>query len=104
MQAQKIQMAPQGAGARGGPGNGTPALKAEEVVDIERTPEGVKLIRKIVLVDAKTGKYVRNLCLPCDEEWHEGLHGNDPNCVCEEDISVIDEITLPPDADVDEIL
>jgi len=81
-----------------------PVLKAKEVVEVERTSEGIKIIRKIVMVDAKTEKFVRNLCLPCDEEWYEELYGDDPNCVCEEDISVIDEITLPPDSDVAEWL
>ena len=76
-----------------------PALKAKEVVEVERTPEGVKMIRKIVMVDAKTEKFVRNLCLPCDEEWYEELYGDDPSCVCEEVTSVIDEIMLPLDAD-----
>jgi hypothetical protein len=93
-------MAPQGAGARGGPGNRTPALKAEEIVEVERTPDGViKLIRRIVMVDAETGRFVRNLCLPCDEEWYEELYG-DASCVCEKDISVIDEITLQPDVEI----
>jgi hypothetical protein len=37
----------------------------------------------------------------CDEEWYAELYGDDPDCVCEENISVIDEITLPPDADIE---
>jgi len=81
-----------------------PVLKAKEVAEVERTAEGIKITRKIAIVDAKTEKFVRNLCLPCDEEWYEGLYGNDPDCICEQDISVIDEITLPPDADVSEWL
>ena len=81
-----------------------PVLKAKEVVEVERTPEGVKIIRKIVIVDAETERVIRGLCLPCDEEWYTEIYGDDPNCVCEEDISVIDEIMLPPDTNVAEWL
>ena len=96
MQTQKIQVAARAAGARGGPGNRTPALKVKEVVEVERTSEGIKIIRKVVMVDAETEKFVRILCLPCDDTLYEE-YNNDPNCVCEEDISIIDEITLSPD-------
>ena len=103
MTTQKIQVAAgEAAGAQaGGLATEHPALKAKEVVKVERTPEGVKIIRKIVMVDAKTEKFVRSLCLPCDE-WYEELYGDGPSCVCEEDISVVDEIMLPPSADVAE--
>ena len=82
-------------GACGGPGNRTPALKAKEVVKVERTPEGVKIIRKIVMVDAETEKFVRELCLPCDEEWYSEVYGDDPDCVCEKYIGTVDEIIIP---------
>jgi len=91
------KVAASAAGARGGPGNRTPALKAKEVVKVERTPEGVKIIRKIVMVDAETEKFVRELCLPCDEEWYSEIYGDDPDCVCEKYIGTVDEIILPPD-------
>jgi hypothetical protein len=96
-QNQNSAAAAGAAGASGGARQQNPPafLKAEEVVEIERTPDGVKLIRRVVIVDAETGKFVRNLCLPCDEEWYDELYG-DASCVCEKDISVIDEITLQP--------
>ena len=100
MANENIQVAAVGAaGAQaGGLATERPALKAKEVVEVERTPEGVKIIRKIVVVDAKTEKFVRNLCLPCDEEWYKELCGDD--CVCKKDISIVDEIMLPLDANV----
>jgi len=78
-----------------------PVLRAKEVVKVERTPEGIKIIRKIVVVDAKTGKFMRELCLPCDDPLYEALGYGGPECKCEKYIGTVDEITLPPDADID---
>ena len=101
MDNKNSQMPAHAGGALGGARQqNPPVLKAEEVVEVERTPEGVRLIRKIVVVDALTGKFIRELCLPCDEVWYAEIYGDDPNCVCEENISVIDEITLPPETEV----
>ena len=68
-------------------------LKAKEVVKVE----GKIIRRKIIMVDAKTEKFVRELCLPCDEEWYREIYGDDPDCVCEKYIGTVDEIILPPD-------
>ena len=100
MATQKIRMATRETVGVSGRDLATkrPALKAKEVVEVERAPEGVRIIRKIVVVDAKTEKFVRNLCLPCDEEWYKELCGDD--CVCKKDISIVDEIMLPLGANV----
>ena len=105
MKTQIQVAAERAAGAQaGGLATERPALKAKEVVEVERTPEGVKIVRKIVMVDAETERFIRELCLPCDEEWYNEIYGGDPNCVCEKYIGTVDEILLPPDADVSEWL
>jgi len=79
----------------GGPES--PVLKAKEIVEIERTPEGMKLVRKIVVVDAKTERVIRELCLPCDDPLYEELGLGGPDCVCKKYIGTVDEITLTPE-------
>jgi len=104
MQKNNSQVAAErAAGASaGGLATERPALKAKEIVEVERVPEGVLLRRKIVVVDAKTERVIRELCLPCDDPLHEEFGLGGPDCVCEKYIGTVDEIVLPPDADVDD--
>jgi hypothetical protein len=76
-----------------------PAIKYKEIVETEKTPEGVLLRRKIVVVDAKTEKVIRELCLPCDDPLYQALGYGGPDCVCKEPVGTVEVIVLPTDKD-----